>query len=88
MQKDQWQAHELNRSADSSRKCTVCFQSFNMAADNVKLPCGHSSTCARCWGLYVVARLDDGQAAQIQCTEPGCSMPLPLAEAKKVVPLR
>jgi ankyrin repeat and IBR domain-containing protein 1 len=68
--------------------CCVCYQSFHPTEENVVLPCGHSSTCARCWGLYVMSRLDEGNAAQIQCTEPGCSMPVPLGEAKKVVPAR
>jgi hypothetical protein len=70
----------------SMRTCSVCFQAFSPDAENVTLPCGHDSTCARCWGLYIMSKLEEGQAAHIQCTEPGCSMPVPLAEAKRVLP--
>ena len=80
---------EASSAKDAAVTCCVCFQAFMPSSENnVVLPCGHAATCSRCWGAYIMTRLEDGQAANIQCTEPGCTMPVPLAEAKKVVPAR
>ena len=66
--------------------CCVCFLSFATNAVNVRLPCGHNDTCPACWRRYIMSKLDDGQAAHLQCTQPGCRMAVPLAEAKRVLP--
>lgn len=69
----------------SMQTCCVCFQQYSTLDTNVVLPCGHTSTCVACWQLYIASQLDDGKGAALHCTEPGCGMPLPLEEAKKVL---
>jgi hypothetical protein len=69
----------------SMQTCCICFQHFSKVERNVTLPCGHDITCSACWGKYIVALLEDGQAAHLQCIEPSCACPVPLEEAKKVI---
>jgi hypothetical protein len=86
MQKGKGNSFTGSSSADRSMQtCCICFQRFCVDDRNVVLPCGHVSTCSICWGKYVVAQLEEGQAAHLQCTEPSCTCPVPLEESKKVI---
>lgn len=69
----------------SMQMCCVCFTEFSSLSTTVKLPCGHNNACSNCWRQFILAKLEDGHGAHLQCMTQGCHMLVPLSEAQKVL---
>lgn len=64
------------------RECEICLETIT---DITQIPCGHNF-CKTCWKEYLEMKINEGQAAQLQCPGFDCNKLVPFDIIAAIIP--